>query len=277
MKALLCSILVLAAVQAGVAQQGIDRILSPLPSDLEIAKHEGMLIASLQTAVETTPVVGAGRVAAVVRVLKAQEVLTNLTKQIGDYYSLKGVFKLDFARPWQPLKLAGEDFDLVLSDYPEAGISSAFLIRCKVISGGETVAELQLSLRAQLWQEVWGALSRLDRGQLLNASMVALQKVDVLRDKQAYLSSDVDPAVYQMVQEVSAGRPLAKQNVIERPVVHKGQVVEVIARQGSFNVRMKALAMEDGGENAIIKMRNLDTRKDFNAQIINENQVEVHF
>ena len=277
MKTLLFSILVLVAIQTGFAQ-GIDQILSPLPSDVEIAKHEGMLIASLQTSAEAAPAAEARRPAAVVqRTLKGSDVLADLGKQISDYYALKGSFKLDFARPWQPVKLPGENFELVLSDYPENGISSAFLIRCKVLSGGETVADLQLSLHAQLWQEVWGALSKLDRGQALNSSLVAFQKVDVLRDKQTYLSIDVDPAAYDMAQAVQAGRALTKRDVIERPVVHKGQVVDVVAHQGLFNVRMKALAMEDGGEKAIIRMRNLETRKDFNAQIINENQVEVHF
>jgi len=278
MKALLYSIVAMVAISTGFAE-GIDPILSPLPSDMEIAKHEGMLIASLQTSAETTPAVEAGRAAAAAahRTLQAQEVLNDLGKQISDYYSLKGVFKLDFVRPWQPLKLPSENFELILSDYPGGGVSSAFLIQCKVVSEGVTIADLQLSLHAQLWQEVWGALSKLDRGQPLDSTMVALQKVNVLRDKQTYLSSDVDPSVYDMAQSVQAGHPLFKQDVVERPVVHKGQVVEVVARQGLFNVRMKALAMEDGGEKAIIKMRNLETRKDFNAQIINENQVEVHF
>jgi flagella basal body P-ring formation protein FlgA len=40
---------------------------------------------------------------------------------------------------------------------------------------------------------------------------------------------------------------------------------------------MKALALEDGGINALIKMRNLDSNKEFDAQILNENEVKVHF
>lgn len=276
MKSLVYPFLLVAALSTGLAG-GIDRVLTPLPSDLEIAKHEGMLVASLQVTAEAAPVVAMRKGTAPQRFLKSQEVLTLLGKQISDYYSLKGTFKLDFARPWQPLKLPGDSYEIVITDYPGNGVGSSFLLGCKVVSEGETVSEFQLSLRAQLWQEVWGALSKLDRGLALDSTKVAIQKVDVLREKQSYLPSNADPAVYDMAQGVAAGRPLTMRDVIERPLVHKGQVVEVIARQGTFNIRMKALALEDGAGSAIIKMRNLDSRKDFNAQIINENQVAVHF
>ena len=277
MKALVYPFLLAAAFSTGLAG-GIDRILTPLPSDQEIARHEGMLVASLQVSAESAPVVELRKgVAGPQRFLKSQEVLTLLGKQISDYYSLKGSFKLDFARPWQPVKLPGDSFEIVITDYPGNGVGSSFLLGCKVVSAGETVGEFQLSLKAQLWQEAWGALSKLDRGQALDSTKVAMQKVDVLREKQSYLPTTTDPAAYDMAQGVAAGRPLTMRDVIERPLVHKGQVVEVVARQGTFSIRMKALALEDGAGNAIIKMRNLDSRKDFNAQIINENQVEVHF
>lgn len=253
----------------------IDRILAPLPNGTVVARQEAMLVSSLRDDAGDAAEKTAGKPAA--QWLKADDLLRCLEKQLGGYYSLKGDFKLALARPWQPVKLPDADFKVVIDDYPGEGVSGSFFIRCKAVSGGETVGGWQLALRGQLWQEVWGASSRLDRGQALDRSLLAAQKVDVLRDKQAFLPVDADPALYDMAQSVPAGRPLTKRDVNERPLIHKGQVVEVIAKQGLLNVRMKALALEDGVMNALIKMRNLDSRKDFNAQIINENQVQVHF
>jgi flagella basal body P-ring formation protein FlgA len=101
--------------------------------------------------------------------------------------------------------------------------------------------------------------------------------VDVLREHESLLTSDTDPTAFDVAQSVAPGRPLTRRDVSERPVIHKGEVVDVIARQGAFAIRMKALALENGIRRDLIKMRNLESHRDFTAQVINENQVEVHF
>jgi flagella basal body P-ring formation protein FlgA len=40
---------------------------------------------------------------------------------------------------------------------------------------------------------------------------------------------------------------------------------------------MKALALENGTAGALIKLRNLESHKEFNGQIINESKVQVQF
>ena len=275
MKIIICTAVIFAFTPAGFAQ--IDRILAPLPDGAQTEQQEAALVASLQNGAATTPAAAREADHPAQRLLNAGDILPCLQKQIADYYALKGDFKLDFARPWQPVKLPAEDFEATITDYPGDGVSSAFLVRCKIVSSGKTVGEWQIALHAQLWQQVWGATGRLDRGQALDRSLVAPRTVDVLRDKEAFLPAEASPEAYNMAQSVQEGRPLRKSDVVERPLIHKGQVVEVIARQGLFDVRMKALALEDGGANAIIKMRNTDSQKDFNAQIINENQVQVSF
>jgi flagellar basal body P-ring formation protein FlgA len=274
MKTFLCLTLLFAFSRPGFAQ--IDKILAPLPGGSEMEQREIQLVASIENRPGAISVPKEDA-APEQQFLKAGDLLARLQQQIADYYALKGDFKLDFTSPWKPVQLPGDDFDVTITDYPGGGLGGTFLIRCKIVSGGNTLGEWQLSLRAQLWQEVWGASAGLDRGQPLDRSLVAAQKVDVLRDKQTFLTTDCDPAAYDAAQNIQPGRPLTKRQVTERPIIHKGQVVEVIAHQGLFEVRMKALALEDGPAKAIIKMRNTDSQKEFNAQIVNENQVQVNF
>ena len=42
-------------------------------------------------------------------------------------------------------------------------------------------------------------------------------------------------------------------------------------------ISMKALAMENGAKGDLIKLRNLESRKEFSGQILNENRVQIHF
>jgi flagella basal body P-ring formation protein FlgA len=269
-------LILLLALCAGVAHAQLDHILAPVADPPPAAAPDqagdgsaGPDIASVATAGEQAP--------KILRNLTGDDVLNELQKQLSAYFALKGDLRLGFVRDWRQVPLPGKDFDLTLTDYPPDGVTSLFTVTFKIASGGIEVGEWQIGLRAQLWQSVWVTQGRLDRGEALDRSMLNSQKIDVLREKETLLSDDMDPDGYDVVQGIGPGRPISKQDVIERPVVHRGDVVDVIASQGLLNIRMKALALEDGGVNALIKMRNLDSSKVFNAQILNENEVKVHF
>jgi flagellar basal body P-ring formation protein FlgA len=243
---------------AASAPAQLDKLLAPLPE----------AAAAQRDASNPAPKAG---------VLRGDDLLAVLEKQIAEHFPLSGELRLSFARPWQTIRLPAEDFDATITEYAGDGVSSSFSIRCKITSSGETVGEWQLALRAQLWREVWVAQTRLDRGSALDRSMLEARKIDALRDKQTFVSADVDPAAFDVAQSVAPGRALTRRDLVERPLIHKGDVVEVVAARGLLNVHMKALALDSGAAKALIKMRNLDSHKEFNAQVINENQVSVTF
>jgi flagella basal body P-ring formation protein FlgA len=249
------------ALCGGFAHGQLDHILAPVPT------------APDATQAEETP----GPPTTVHCTLTADDVLTELQKQLVSYFDLKGDLKLSFIRNWDTMTLPAKDSKITLTGYPPEGVTDSFALRFRIEAGGAEVGEYQVGIRAQLWQSVWVAQERLDRGQPVDRSLLSSQKVDVLREKQTYLSDETNPDGYDVAQGVGPGQPLSKQDIVERPLVHKGDVVEVIATEGTLDIHMKALALEDGGANALIKMRNLDSNKDFTAQILNENEVKVQF
>ena len=241
------------------ANAEIDSVLAPLPAEV---------VATVQT-----------KIAPATRAytLDSSALLGELEKELAARLSLTGDLKLTLAQPWKPVKLPGADFAVSIVELPQGGIAGMFALHVKVTSGGELAGDWQMSLRAQLWQEVWIAAARLDRGQALDRTLLATQKVDVLREHQQLLSAEVDPAGLEVAQTISASRALTKRDVIERPLVRRGQVVDVVAERGRLNVSMKALALESGAAGELIRLRNIESRKEFSAQILNENKVQVHF
>jgi flagella basal body P-ring formation protein FlgA len=271
MKHLLLTLLL--ALSASVARAQLDHILEPIADAPVTSSPEQALgnsgsvdIAAAATLAPKT-----------VRTLSADDLQSELQKQLTAYFGLKGDLRLTLLEQWRPVPLPGKDCDITLTDYPADGITSNFTVTFKVVSAGIAVGEWQLPLRAQLWQSVWVSQGRLERGQSLDHTTLNDQKIDVLRVPQTYLSDDVNPDVYDVAQGIAPGHPIAKEDLIERPVIHRGDVVDVVATEGLLDIRMKALALEDGAMNALIKMRNLDSNKEFDAQILNENEVRVHF
>ena len=173
--------------------------------------------------------------------------------------------------------MPASDFAITITETPANGIAGTFLVRVKITSSGELITDTQVSLRAQLWQEVWTAASRLERGQPLDRSLLSVTKVDSLKERQPPLLAEVDPSTLEVAQTVSASRALTRRDVSVRPLIRKGRVVEVVAQQGQLAISMKALALESGASGDLIKLRNLESRKEFSGQILNENKVQVHF
>jgi flagella basal body P-ring formation protein FlgA len=59
--------------------------------------------------------------------------------------------------------------------------------------------------------------------------------------------------------------------------VRKGDVVDVSAIEGQLAVTLKAMAMENGAQGDVITVRNLDSKKNITAFVIDENHVQVRF
>jgi flagella basal body P-ring formation protein FlgA len=209
--------------------------------------------------------------------LDGETLLREVAKELALRFGVSGELSLSFVRPWTPVQMPAEDFSVTITEAPPDGLASSFMVKVKVVSAAESVGEWPLAVRAQLLQEVWAANGRIERGQALDRSLVVAQKVDVLRDRQAFLSSDLDPANFETLQPITAPRLLVRRDVSERPIVRKGQMVEVVAKQGLLAISMKALALEGGAAGALIKLRNLESHKEFSGQIINESQVQVQF
>jgi flagella basal body P-ring formation protein FlgA len=246
---------------AGVAPAQLDRLLAPIDST----------VAPTVVALPSSPGVAAGNI------LTAERLTAELEKELSARLSVTGELKLTLGRPWEPVRLPGDDLFLAVTELPVGGVSGAFFVRVKASSGGAVIAEWQIPLRAQLWQEVWVAATRLERGQALDRPLLGVQKVDVLRERAPLISADADPSNFEITQSIPAGRALTRRDVVDRPVVRKGQVVEVVAQEGLLAVTMKALALESGAVGDLIKLRNLDSRKEFSAQVLHESKVQVHF
>lgn len=252
---------------SGPAPAQIDRLLVPVAPTVTVGKPDVRSSAS-----GTKPLAVEGQT-----MLDGEAFTAELTKELAARMSLKGDLRLSLTRAWQPVPMPVADFAVAIVAMPANGLSGSFSVRVKVSSGGKVIGDWQIPVAAELWQDAWVATGRLDRGQQLSADLLALQKVDVLRERLPLVSAEIDPAALDLVTSVTAGRPLTRRDVAGRPVIRKGQVVEVVAQQGLIAIRMKALALESGAAGDLIKLRNLESRREINGQIINENKVQIHF
>jgi flagella basal body P-ring formation protein FlgA len=204
-----------------------------------------------------------------------EQLISSLTRSIAAHYNLEGELQLELLRNWTPPARVAQTWDLTVLEFPAVPTSS-IMVRCRVLADNTSVAETTFVLRAQLWRDVWSTRQPLTVGAAFDPSILETRRVDLLRERDA-LPAAVGDRTYIFARAVPAGRQLTWRDISRRPLVRKGDLVEVSAIDGPLTVTMKALAMENGSQGDTVTVRNPLTRKDFAAMVTEENRVQVRF
>lgn len=198
-----------------------------------------------------------------------------LTRDLSTHFNLEGDLQLEFLRPWSSPDRVARDWQIQISEYPSVAATS-MLLRCRILADGQSLGETTLTLRAALWRDAWVARQPISNNTPFDASALETRRVDLLRERDA-LPAAVGDHSFNFVRGVQAGRLLTWRDIARRPLVKKGEMVEVSAADGMLVVTMKALAMQNGAQGEVVTVRNLDSKKDFSAFVIDENRVQVRF
>jgi hypothetical protein len=138
----------LLALYGSVARAQLDRILEPI-ADAPVNASPDQALGDSNN-VDMAAVASGSLALKTVRTLSADNLQSELQKQLSAYFGLKGDLRLSFLEQWRPVPLPGKDCDIMLTDYPAEGVTTSFSVTFKVVSGGIAVGEWQLPLRAQL-------------------------------------------------------------------------------------------------------------------------------
>ncbi len=208
--------------------------------------------------------------------LDREGVMTLLAKALQEAWESEGELVLDTPSNWNPIPLPEGERFVRLHAWPRSGPASQFTVHFSVVAGGETAGDWRMQMHAELLREVWVTTRRIDRGQRLSGGAVEIRTVDTLRERKAMVSADADLEHHHAVQTLQEGQPLGVREIALRPVVTRGKVVDVVFREGPIHITMKAQAMENGAVGETVSVRNLISRRDITAEVIDENTVHVY-
>jgi len=203
------------------------------------------------------------------------QLLADLARELAAHFNLEGELQLDLVRPWSAPARTAEAWTLQIVEFPAAP-SASMLVRCRLLADAAPAADFSVILRAALWRDAWVSRQPLAPGATFDASLVEPRRTDVLRERDALPVTAGDRS-YVMARAVPAGRLLGWRDLSRRPLVRKGDLVEVAAIDGSLVVTLKAQALESGAQGDTVTLRNPESRRNFSATVIHENRVQVRF
>ncbi len=204
-----------------------------------------------------------------------EQFLSGLTRALTTHFNLEGELQIELLRVWAPPARTAAVWDLNVLDFPVAPASS-MMVRCRLMADGAVALDTTLVVKAQLWRDAWASRVPFALGALFDVTALETRRVDLLRERDV-LPASVGDRTYVFSRAIPAGRLLTWRDVTRRPLVKKGELVEVSAHEGPLQITMKALAMENGAQGETVTVRNPESRKNFTALVIDENRVQVRF
>ncbi|MFA6286570.1 MAG: flagellar basal body P-ring formation chaperone FlgA [Opitutaceae bacterium] len=198
--------------------------------------------------------------------------LVSLNAQLATRYRTTGDLRLSWNRA-RPAS-APADAELVIVSAPaELAPQLLVTVRAKSPSGQES--EYTLILRAELWRDGWTLREPAVIATPLNSTALDTRRYDALRERDALFSESL--AELDFARSVPAGRLLTWRDVVRRPLVRRGQAVDVVATDGNLTVTLRAIALDDAARGESVRVRNPDSKKDFVAIVIAEARASVRF
>ncbi len=207
------------------------------------------------------------------------EIFERVARKLTDRLALTdGELVISPVSTWTPVDAPAGTWDITLLDAPDTkGLVSSFYVRFRLDAGDRQLGEWQVPVRAEYLREVWIANRRLSRGDAPVVGDLDKRRLNVLAERQPPIPASSPVEGFEVAQSIAAGQPVTERDLAPRTLVHRGQVVNVVAADGPFSISMKALATQDGANGATVKVRNLTSQRDITAEVVGENKVQVRF
>jgi flagella basal body P-ring formation protein FlgA len=105
---------------------------------------------------------------------------------------------------------------------------------------------------------------------------VAVERRDALALREPADAAATGDASLEICETVSAGQVVPARAVRPRPVVQRGRLVDALVQDGSLRITMKVEVLNDGLPGQTVRVRNPKTKREFHAQVQNDQTVLLH-
>ena len=130
--------------------------------------------------------------------------------------------------------------------------------------------------KAQLIQDVWIAQKVAQRGKTLGEAKLIKKKTDVINLREGVWIGNPDQTL-QFITTVSAGTVIQERHLRRTPAILRNQTVEAVLQHKTLEIRLRAIALEDGAPGDVIRLRNTSSSKEIRGQVVNSREVKVNY
>ena len=136
---------------------------------------------------------------------------------------------------------------------------------------------IRLSTKVLVSQKVIKTLRAVRRGEILSNDEIRVEPVRTERPSQNAITN-IDHALgYEAARNLSVGQILIP-NFIKRPALGtRGDKILITAQKGGMTITTPGILKEDGYENAMVRVLNIESKKIIYGRLVDSNTVMVRF
>lgn len=149
------------------------------------------------------------------------------------------------------------------------------LVKVNVSLDGQKVASETVRLNIKMFKEVVVAAKSILLHEVFSNDSVKLEHLEISRLPHGFLT-DLNKVVGLSARRTISPGMVLSSTMLDKPVlVKRGDKVTIIARVGGTEITAPGQAMQDGSEDQIIRVQNLNSQKIVSAKIIDASSVLV--
>ncbi len=127
------------------------------------------------------------------------------------------------------------------------------------------------------YEEVVFTKHELSRGTLVAEQDLCMRKLNISKTPEN-VCMHVDDAIGKRIKQNMRAEAFLRSTMLETPpMIYKGDRVKIIAGNGLLLVSAKGLAQTDGHMNQLIKVQNINSKRNIIGRVVDQSTVEVNF
>jgi len=141
------------------------------------------------------------------------------------------------------------------------------VIRVAFYSRGKALRSIYVSVRIRVFGKVWITVQSIRQGEVISARQLVQKETEITNFNEApFTFSQTSHWIAR--RHIAANRILLQRDVREPFLVQKGHHLDVEYHSGAIRIKLKALALQNGGNGELIWVKNLENRKRLRVKVI---------
>lgn len=167
----------------------------------------------------------------------------------------------------QPVQVTSSEYDQVLWG------AHAFRLDCQDQNGWSLRGKMNVSVTLPVWVMAKDVPGK----QALTDTDLQLQTVKLETLNHGFCAQNESLVGYRSNRMLRAGQVADKNMLLPPLMIHKGEQIMIRAMQDGFKASMSGEALQDGIAGQTIKVRNISSQKELQAEVIGKAEVRVNF
>lgn len=167
------------------------------------------------------------------------------------------------------------DGRMTLQISPTAHLGGRASVPIQILIDGKHYRTIFPRLDVEVFEQVLVSTTRIARGELADGQSVTLQRKSITGTYQAPLTNLAAVLGAEATRDISQGTVLTASMFRLPTVIKSGDLVTIVLTSGDLTIIANGQARSSGAMGEMIKVLNLDSKREFTARVTAPNRVEV--